>query len=135
MRDILNAFKAALLAAGNENVYLAFDALPVRGKGGHFTVLGIKSFEATTPVYSQFTVFMPFRAEVEVSVYAPESEDMQTLYRFFENSVRPALDGMASLTTRICRLSIRHDTTLKRLVLTAGVSVSGIRRIARDYNE
>ena len=60
---------------------------------------------------------------------------MQTLYRFFENSVRPALDGMASLTTRICRLSIRHDTTLKRLVLTAGVSVSGIRRIARDDNE
>ena len=135
MRDILNAFKAALLAAGNENVYLAFDALPVRGKRGHFTVLGIKSFEATTPVYSQFTVFMPFRAEVEVSVYAPESEDMQTLYRFFENSVRPALDAMASLTTRICRLSIRHDTTLKRLVLTVGVSVSGIRRIARDNNE
>ena len=132
MLDILNAFKAALAAAGNENVYLAFDALPVRGKGGHFTVLGIKSFEAATPVYSQYTVFVPFKAEVEVCVYAPEAEDMQSLCRYFETSVRPALDGMASLTTRLCRLSIRHDSSLKRLVLTAGVSVSGIRRIARS---
>ena len=76
MRDILNAFKVALLAAGNENVYLAFDALPVRGKGGHFTVLGIKSFEATTPVYSQFTVFMPFRAEVVTCAVADTTKSI-----------------------------------------------------------
>ena len=71
MRDILSQFKAALIAAGNENVYLAFDALPVRGKGGCFTVVGMKSFEASAPVYSQYTIFLPFKAEVEVSVYAP----------------------------------------------------------------
>lgn len=135
MRDILSQFKAALIAAGNENVYLAFDALPVRGKGGYFTVLGIKSFEASAPVYSQYTIFLPFKAEVEVSVYAPESDDLQRLYRYFESGVRPTLDGMSGLTTHISRLTMKHDSNLKRLVLTAGVSVCGIRRIARDNNE
>ncbi|MDO4864333.1 MAG: hypothetical protein Q4A05_09215 [Ruminococcus sp.] len=135
MHDILSQFRAELLAAGNENVYLAFDALPVRSKGEYFTVLGIKSFEASAPVYSQYTVFLPFKAETEVSVYAPESENMQSLYRCFESSVRPALDAMTSMTTRVCRLSIKHDSNLRRLVLTAGVSVSGIRRIARDSDE
>ncbi|MBO7395733.1 MAG: hypothetical protein J6U16_06400 [Ruminococcus sp.] len=131
MRDILNELKSALLAEGNQDVYLAFDALPVRGKGGLFTVIGIKSFETTVPVYSLSNVFLPFKAEAEVSVYAPEEEDMQSLCRYFEERVRPALDGLASLTTRICRLNIRHDGSIRRLVLTAGVSVSGVRRTAR----
>ena len=131
MREILNELKSALLAVGNQDVYLAFDALPVRSKGGRFTVLGIRSFEAAAPVYSQYNVFLPFKAETEVSVYAREDEDMLSLFRYFEERVRPALDGLASMTTRICRLSIRHDSSLRRLVLTAGVAVSGVRRTAR----
>lgn len=131
MLDILETFRSALTADGNDNVYLAFDALPVRGKGGTFTVIGIKSYEASAPVYSETVAFVPFRAEVEVSVYAPESGSMQSLYSYFEDHVLPVIEGMMNLSTRLSRLAIRHDSNLKRLVITAGVSVSGIRRIER----
>lgn len=134
MRDLLDLFKEALNDAGNENVYLAFDALPVREKGRFFTVLGIKSFEASSPVYSQYTVFMPFNAEVEINVYAPESQTMRLLLRHFELYVMPAVDSLAGLTTHISRYNMKHDSNLKRLVLTVGVSVSGIRRIEREEN-
>ena len=131
MLSILEQFKGALESTGNDEVYLAFDALPVRTKSKNFTVVGIKSYEASSPVYSPTIVFLPFKAEVEISVYAPESEPMSALYSYFDDTVRPAIDSISGTSGRLCRLTMKHDSNLRRLVLTAGFSVSGIRRIER----
>jgi hypothetical protein len=131
MTSILEQFKTAIESLGNDEVYTAFDALPVRTKARSFTVVGIRSYEASAPVFSPTIIFLPFKAEVEINVYARESEPMTALYTYFETYVRPAIDAVSGTTGRLCRLSMKHDSNLRRLVLTAGVSVSGIRRIER----
>ena len=79
MLDVLRELKTALENAGNENVYYAFDTIPVSAKGKMLTVIGAKSFEAMTPVYSEFLIYMPFKTELEISAAAPENCSMTQL--------------------------------------------------------
>lgn len=132
MLDVLRELKTALENAGNENVYYAFDTIPVSAKGKMLTVIGAKSFEAMTPVYSEFLIYMPFKTELEISAAAPENCPMTQLYTYFESCIRPALDALSGLSGRVCRMSIKHDSAMHRLVLTAGFSAAGIRRIERS---
>lgn len=132
MRDILNEVRAALVSRGNENVFYAYDTVPANRKGEFYTLLGIKSYEAMTPVYSQYTVFMPFKAEIEITVSAPLLTSMSALYGYFEEKIQPAIDDMSGLSGRLCRLTIKQDSNLKRFLLTAGISAGGIRRIERN---
>lgn len=131
MRDILNEVRAALEKRGNDRVFFAFDTISSNYKGEIYTLLGIKSYEAMTPVYSQYTVFMPFKAEIEITVSAPQLTSMASLYSHFEEKIKPAIDDISGLSSRLCRLSIKQDSNLKRFLLTAGFSTGGVRRIER----
>lgn len=131
MRDILNDVKAALAKHNKDGIYFAFDTVPSDRKGETYTLLGINSYEAMTPVYSQYTVFMPFKAEIEITVSAPMLTPMSALYGYFEEKIQPAIDDMSGLSGKLCRLSIKQDSNLKRFLLTAGVSAGGVRRIER----
>ena len=69
LTDVLNSIKNELTDAGVTNVYTIFDAVPIEKKGRNFfTTVGVSSFETSAPIYTEFTVFIPFKAEIEIKV-------------------------------------------------------------------
>ncbi len=133
LKIILDTVKGALRRKGAENVFTAFDAAPVERKGnGFYTVIGTKAFETLSPIYSQYTIFMPYKASVEVSVTAPENLSFEKLYSYYDSFIEPALFSIHSLTCSLSELKLKHDTNINRLVLTAVISVSGIHKISRE---
>lgn len=117
---------------GITQVYSAFDAVSVERKSrDFFTVVGLSSFELQTPIYSAFTIFMPYKADVDINVTAPESYPMQKLYEYFSDSVKPAVMEITGMNCLIKKISMKHDSNINRFVLTARLSVSGIDRLER----
>jgi hypothetical protein len=57
---------------------------------------------------------------------------MAKLYSYYDSKVAPAIDKLTDLNGRLTKLSIKQDSNIGRLVLTAEVTVSGIRRIERS---
>ena len=132
MTETINSLVDDLVHAGVENVYTTFDADPIRSKGEIITLVGIRSFEAMTPVYSPVTVYVPFRAELEISLLAPENTPLFELCRFFEEKIRPVLDSVPEISGRPVSVACRHDRVIRRLTLTAAVRTEGVRRIQRE---
>lgn len=133
LTDIISAAVNALRSCGADNVYSAFDAYPTELKSrGFFTVVGTGGLEYSAPVYSYSTVYLPFKARAEISVTAPECSTMSGLYTYYDSKIAPAIDQLSDLSGRLTKLSLKHDSNIGRLVLTAEVSVSGIRHIERS---
>lgn len=132
LTEIIKAAVAALRDSGASEVYSAFDAYPIERKGaGFFTVVSTGGLECSTPVYSTSTVYLPYKAKVEIMVTAPESGTMAKLYEYYDSRVAPAIDKLSDLSGRLTKLSMKQDSNIGRLVMTAEVTVSGIRRIER----
>ena len=132
LTDVLNSIKNELTDAGVTNVYTIFDAVPIEKKGrDFFTVVGISSFETSSPIYSEFTIFIPFKAEVEIKITARESGELAALYRYYDTKIEPVINQLSNLSSKISRMSLKHDTNINRLVLNAGFSINGIRKIER----
>lgn len=133
LKNIIAEISQALLKHGAERVYSAFDSLPVSCKGREiFNIVGIESCESSAPIYSQYTVFIPFKAEAAVSVAAPEDCAAEKLYEYFDEHILPAFEEVSSLTCKLKRLTVRTDRNINRLVLRADFSVSGISRLERS---
>ena len=133
LRELINDITSKLSENGVTPVYSAFDAVPVSRKGsGFFTVVGIGSYESSTPIYSPYTVFLPFRTEIEISITAPENYSMIQLYDYYDEKVGPVVADMSGMTCRLSRMSVKFDSNIQRLVLKAGLSASGITKIGRD---
>ncbi len=135
MIDVINALKQELAESGAENVYSAFDALPVASKGKFFTVIGIRNFECSTPVYSQYTIYMPFKAELEIKVIAPESSSMEKICNYYQSEIGGVIDKLSGLSSYISGMSIKHDKNIGRLVLIVTVSAGGMKKIERETEE
>ncbi|MBR6385151.1 MAG: hypothetical protein IKS03_03395 [Ruminococcus sp.] len=132
LTDVLNSIKNELTDAGVTNVYTIFDAVPIEKKGRNFfTTVGVSSFETSAPIYTEFTVFIPFKAEIEIKVTARESGELAALYSYYDSNIEPVLNQLSNLSSRICRMSLKHDTNINRLVLNVGFSINGIRKIER----
>ena len=132
LTDVLNSIKNELTDAGVTNVYTIFDAVPIEKKGRNFfTTVGVSSFETSAPIYTEFTVFIPFKAEIEIRVTARESGELAALYSYYDSNIEPVLNQLSNLSSRICRMSLKHDTNINRLVLNVGFSINGIRKIER----
>ncbi len=134
MIEVINAIKQELAESGAENVYSAFDALPVLSKGRFFTVIGMKNFECSTPVYSQYTIYMPFRAEIEIKILAPESSTMEEVCDYYENSIGGVISGLSGLSSHISGMSVKQDKNINRLVLTVTFSAGGMKKIDREVS-
>lgn len=132
LKNIIDEVKQHLTDAGLKNVYSAFDAVPTERKGSCFTVVGVKSFSADTPLYAPFVVYFPFRAEVEVTMLAPGNWSMERLYEVFCEKAEPALLEMSGMKTRLASLSLKPDSNLSRMTLRAVMDVSGTRRMERS---
>lgn len=132
MIEVINAIKQELTENGAENIYSAFDAIPIISKGRFFTVIGMKNFECSTPVYSQYTIYMPFKAEIEIKIHAPESSTMQELCEYYENNIDGVISGISGLSSRVSGMSVKQDKNINRLVLTVTFSAGGMKKTDRE---
>ena len=113
-------------------VYSAFDAVSIERKNREFfTTVGLNSFELQTPIYSEFTIFIPYKAEININVTAPENYSMQKLYDYFSDNIKPSINQISDMNCSIRKISMKHDSNINRLVLIAGLSVSGIDKLER----
>lgn len=135
MTDIINTIKQILVDNGTENVYSSFDALPIETKGSFFTVIGIKKLEYSKPVYSEFIIYMPFRAEIEISVLAPLSSSIDEICSYYKSEIKKSIQNIAGFNTCISDVSVKQDKNIGRFVLKVTVSADGIRRIEREQEE
>ncbi|MBR6967014.1 MAG: hypothetical protein IKH78_00645 [Ruminococcus sp.] len=133
LRELIDDITAKLAENGVDPVYSAFDAKSVSRKGSSFfTVVGIGSFESSAPIYSPYTVFLPFRAEIEISIAAPEDYSMIKLYNYYDEKVGPVVSDMSGMTCRLSKMSVKFDSNIQRLVLNVRLSASGLTRIGRE---
>lgn len=133
LNSIISAAITALEAHGATRVYSAFDAVPIELKrGGIFTVIGVSSFESTSPIYSLSTIFLPFKAELEIKVTAPENYSAERVYKYFSEKIAPAAAEFSGLGSFLKRVSIKFDSNINRLVLTAIVSTVGTTKFERS---
>lgn len=132
INSIINEVAEKLSQKGVKQVYSAFDAVSVEKKSrDFFTVIGLDTFELQTPIYSEFTVFVPYKAVIDINVTAPERYSMQKLYGYFLDVIKPALTEISGSNCLVRKISMKHDSNINRLVLTAKLSVSGIDRVER----
>lgn len=132
LETIINAVKAKLEENGADRVYSAFDNVPMESrKGGIFTVVDISSFESSAPIYSLYMVYIPYRAETEIRVTAPENCSMTDIYRYYDKFIGAAAAGSNG---SLKGMTVKFDSNIRRLVLTARLSLSGIIRSERSIN-
>ena len=131
MKDMLAQIKTAFINNGGENIYTAFDALPVRDKGKFFTVLSIGEYETLTPIYTDTTVYMPVKAELAVKVFAPENCSQQALCEYYSTNFERAVDKLCGMSSRLLRLDVTMDKTLGRLMLKAVLKIGGMKSYSR----
>lgn len=132
MIHILNELKQALTDNGCENVYLAYDALPVEKKGKYFTVIALRSFETTVPVCTIDMTCIPFTAELEINVTAPERSTMEELCNYYDEKIRDAVVNISGMSSYMSRLTLNADKKINRLAITAVMKVCGMRRISKE---
>lgn len=132
MIHILKELQQALIDNGCENVYLAYDALPVEKKGKFFTVIALRNYESTVPVYSYTMRYIPFSAELEINVTAPEGSTMEELCNYYDEKIRDTMLKIAGSRCYVNRLNLNADKKINRLVLTAVITVGGMRIISKE---
>ena len=133
LREIINDITDKLTDSGVTAVYSAFDAVDIAKKEkGIFTVVGIGGFESYSPIYSLYTVFIPFKADIEISITAPPKTSIVDIYEFYDNNIEPVISDMCGLTCSLSKMSIKFDSNIQRLVLTAKRSASGMTKIERS---
>lgn len=135
MLHILNEVKQALIDNDCENVYLAYDALPVEKKGKYFTVVALKNFETTVPIYSPTLTCIPFSAELEINVTASEGSTMEELCNYYDEKIRDAVVNISGLNSYMSRLTLDADKKINRLVITAIMKVGGVRKIPKEVSD
>ncbi len=118
---------------GTIPVYSAFDAVSVERKNrDFFTIVGLNSFELQTPIYSEFMIFIPYKADLDINVTAPENYSVQKLYQYFSDNIRPSVMEISGMNCSIRRISMKHDSNINRFVLTAKLSVNGMDKLERS---
>ena len=94
--------------------------------------MGIGGFESFSPIYSPYTVFIPFKTDIEINITAPSKTSVTDIYTFYDEKIEPVISDMSGLTCNLSKMSIKFDTNIQRLVLTAKLSASGITKTERS---
>lgn len=132
INSIIKEIISKISENGVKPVYSAFDAVSVERKNRNFfTVVGLNSFELQTPIYSEFTIFIPYKADVDINVTAPENYPMQKLHEYFSENIKPAIMEISGMNCSIRKISVKPDSNINRFVLTARLSVSGMDKLER----
>lgn len=133
LREIIDDIIEKLAENQVSPVYSAFDARALDRKGSSFfTIVGINSFESSQPIYSQYKVYIPFKAEIELTVAAPDSYSMTELYDYYDTDIAPVVFDMSGLTCTLSKMSVKFDNNIRRLVLSVRIAASGITSAERS---
>lgn len=133
MREILDGIINKLTENGAKAVYSAFDTRALSKKeSGIFTVVGISSFETSPPIYSPYTVYIPFKTELEIDITAPEGYSMVQLYDYYDSCIAGAVFELSGLTCELNGMSVRFDSNIQRLVMKVRIAASGITKLERS---
>ncbi len=133
LTDIIDSIVTNLGNSGVSPVYSAFDAVKINEKNnGLFTVVGLSSFESDTPIYSQYTIFFPFKAEIEIKITAPENCSLAQIYSYYDEHIDPVISDMSGLSCKLSGISAKFDSNIQRLVLTVKLSANGISKHERS---
>lgn len=132
IKNILSQISEALASFGITSVYTAFDNIPVSKKESRYIVVSVNSFETASPIFSDRTIFLPYKAVAELSVIAPCTSALAELYDYFDSELLPLMDKLGSLTSSLRGVSMKYDSNINRLVMKIQLSVSGISRIERS---
>jgi len=133
LNTIISRIARELRAFGSDPVYSAFDAVPAEKKSkGIYTIVGIESFESTAPVYSPYIVYLPFKADISIKVTAPPEVPLSALYDYYSSKTAVAIGELSGLSCTLKKLSVKYDSNISRLVLTAVLTAGGITRIERS---
>ncbi len=133
LNKIISVINNTLKEAGAENVCSAFDCRSLEQKGRKtLVVTSVDKLECSTPVFTEYFVYMPFRADVGITLAAPLSEDSGRLFDYFERVIAPAFGSLGSLDCRLTAVSVKKDSNINRLVLKAVYSAKGIQKTERE---
>lgn len=133
LKNIISEIISALEKNGINNVYSAFDAMPIAYKKHDiFIVIALDGFESMTPIYSQYNVFIPFKAEISLSITAPTDASAEKLYDYFDEQILPVFRDITTLMCSLKKVNVKFDSNINRLVLKTTFSASGINRIERS---
>ena len=132
LKTIINSIIDELEAADVENVYSAFDAYTIENKGDIFTIIGIGAFETAPPVYTMAYAYIPFSAEVDINVTAPQSMTMENLYDYYADNIESVLLNMTDMRYTLKKMSVKFDSNIQRLVLNVKLETGGITKLERN---
>ncbi|MDE6426245.1 MAG: hypothetical protein K2K89_08955 [Ruminococcus sp.] len=131
--SVINEIVEKLCKSGLKDVHSAYDAVSVERKSRNFyTIVAPDTFEFQQPIYSPVTVFMPYKAEIYINVTAPENYSMHKLYEYFSENIKPVIMENSGMDCYIKKVSMKHDTQISRLVISAKISVTGIEKYERE---
>ncbi|MBO5163756.1 MAG: hypothetical protein J6B75_04845 [Ruminococcus sp.] len=131
MQDILTQIKQAFTAAGGKNIYTAFDAVPIRDKGEFFTVLSIGGYEAMPPIYTNNKIYMPVKAELTVTVLAPEKCSQEEIYDYYSLYFEASVNKLCGLSSTLKKIDVSIDKALNRLALKSVVKLNCMKIITK----
>ena len=133
LKTIVEKIHTELVSNGVENVYTCFDNIPISSKGsGIFTVVGVEEIESSAPIFSQYTIFLPFKAVASISLIAPKNFTMAQIYQYWDDNIIPLIRNISSLTCGIKSISIKPDSNINKLTLKVKLSVSGNHQMTRS---
>jgi len=133
LNTIIDTVVSALRSAGAKPVYSAFDAVSVERKTKDiYTIVGVDSFSSTAPVFSQYVVYVPFKAEISIKAAAPPDTPASALFAYYSRYIAPAVGELSGLECSLKNLTVKFDSNIQRLVLSAVLSAGGITRIERS---
>lgn len=131
MLTILSQIKDLLAQASGENIFTAYDAIPIREKGKYFTILSVSGYEAMNPIYTETSIYMPVKCNMEITVAAPVNTTYEQIYDYFYGNFDSVLDSICGISNRLKAVEIAPDSKLGRLTLKAVMKISAMKILPR----
>ncbi|MBE6862253.1 MAG: hypothetical protein E7497_05065 [Ruminococcus sp.] len=133
LKAIISQIKEILAENGVKNVYTAFDNIPISQKPSDiFTVVSVGALESRNPVFSQYSIYVPFTADAEISLIASKNSAMTELYDYFEKYILPLARKLASNKSVLKNIAVKYDSNMGRFVMKTIFSASGMVTMERS---
>lgn len=127
MFEILSEIRNRLEDTSGKHIFLSYDTVPVRDKGEIFNVLSMDRYEATNPIYSGTSAYMPVKCEITLTVFAPVNTSAEQLYDYYYSNFDTAINDLCGLYNRLKSLETVADNKLNRLTLKSTIEISCIK--------
>lgn len=130
MYEMLSEIKKIMTENTNENVFLAYDAVPINQKGEFFTILGMENYEVKPPIYSEREIFMPVSGDLVITVAAPMNTAAEEINLYFTNKFGDVINSISGTINHIKSMKIEVDEKINRLTLKVKMKISCIKVIS-----